>query len=96
MTEALRRMVEAMGAEFNRQAAESRDDEDFSCDTGAHAEWRLDGRFDLEKVARAGLEALLTGEGLTATLDARPIGGNAAQAHALAARLVDAILKDEP
>ena len=53
MTPALKVMVEAMAAEFERQG------EVFAYAVGSQpGKMTLDGEFDLEKVARAGLEAL--------------------------------------
>lgn len=59
MTPALKAMVEAMGREFLRQTEES--EEAPVCQFEAHALRVTDvygGQFDLEKVARAGLEAV--------------------------------------
>jgi hypothetical protein len=59
MTPALKAMVEAMGREFLRQTEES--DEAPVCQFEAQALRVTDvygGSFDLEKVARAGLEAI--------------------------------------
>ena len=58
MTEALRKMVEAMVTEFRRQHS---DDLLMVVNYVEHAspnETVLDGRFDLDKVARAGLRAI--------------------------------------
>lgn len=58
MTEALKRMVEAMAAEIDRQAAEEGSPyvpPEGTLFEGVRA--MVDGSFDLEKVARAGLEA---------------------------------------
>lgn len=57
MTPALKAMVEAMGRELERQASEG-GRELWVCEIGSGPEWAIEGRYDLEKVARAGLEAI--------------------------------------
>lgn len=59
MTEAMQLFVAAMGAELERQRHEGPIFEvDYVERDGETSVWTLDGRFDLEKVARAGLEAI--------------------------------------
>lgn len=72
MTAALKAMVEAMGAEFRRQFE---DDETDIASEFEPGKYRLDGCFDLEKVARAGLEAIkvMTPEMVDAAFSADPL-----------------------
>lgn len=54
MTPALKAMVEAMAAEFERQGEVFA----YAANGSQPGKMTLDGQFDLEKVARAGLEAV--------------------------------------
>lgn len=111
MTPALKAMVEAMVAELNRQAEHGRPGpyvDDGVYEGGVDTEpdvnsILIDGRVDLEKVARAGLEAIPASDGalLAAMRDSVPVDGHEweyldAEAPAHWTSLIDAILKDQP
>lgn len=94
MTDALKAMVEAIVAEFERQVEENRGQGWEAALTGApNGECRLEGRFELEKVARAGLRA----PGLIETLtQARPTGWSDAGTYHHLSAMIDAILGEKP
>ncbi|MFA5567984.1 MAG: hypothetical protein WC972_04975 [Trueperaceae bacterium] len=58
MTPALKAMVEAMAAELERQADKGGSEPHFARLPGLHETHYFSGNLDLEKVARAGLEAI--------------------------------------
>lgn len=95
MTPALKAMVEAMAAELVRQAR----DDDGAQSFPAVGELRdgkmlsFDGAFDLEKVARAGLEAIREPDDATREAGAiRDDGGDITNAAGVFTAMIDAIL----
>lgn len=95
MTEALDAMVKAMGAALKAQEVVN-GSANFASETGDGAEWRIDGYFDLEKVARAGLEAIreptdLIGLGI-GRLDGYRPGSHSP--HAIWVAMMAEVLKD--
>jgi hypothetical protein len=91
MTAALKAMVEAMGAEFERQAAHSATTYaafDPTGDGRALTVGEDGGLFDLEKVARAGLEAIDGADKQVDLTTCTPEG--------VWGEVLDAILKEHP
>lgn len=95
---ALQKIVEAMVSEMQRQAKPPLEYVDRTPAPHLMGAWyyEIEAGIDMEKVARAGLEAINSGEGLMAVLGDRPLGWNAAQTHDLVNRLIDAILGEKP
>lgn len=103
MTPALKAMVEAMAAEIVRQGNEEKSRGTavwYPSDPTNPADVRsisLDGDIDLEKVARAGLEAIRWPEDTEAQVDIILAGADVPDSvQRFWPPMIDAILKDDP